>query len=118
MNDADIDDVLAAYLEAQSNGWAPDRQRLLRCYPHLAAQLERFLGNSDMVDAITVPLRAGVSASAQSTVADVQVHGEPRPAWPCVPGYEILGEIARGGMGVVYRARQLHADRVVALKMI
>jgi tetratricopeptide (TPR) repeat protein/tRNA A-37 threonylcarbamoyl transferase component Bud32 len=35
-----------------------------------------------------------------------------------IPGFEISGELGRGAMGVVYRARQIKLDRLVALKMI
>src|SRR5205085_2608510 len=44
--------------------------------------------------------------------------GQTKPIPGAVADFELLDIVGRGGMGVVYRARQVKLDRIVALKMI
>jgi len=104
--DERLGEAIAAYMRAAETGRPPHRGEFLSRYPELASELDLFLENHHEVDRLSRPLREW--ASSAHHVRKGQIIG----------AYEILGEIARGGMGVVYRAKQAALNRTVALKMI
>src|SRR4051794_26327375 len=99
-------EVLDAYLAELHAGRRPDRARWLADYPHLAPHLECI----DRLDRLAPPDPSATLPFGPAAAA---------PGEPIADGrFELLGEVGRGGMGVVYRARQVELDRVVALKMV
>lgn len=126
-----FDEVIADYLDAIEAGQEPDEGDLLRRHADLAESLQAFFADHRRMRGFLGPnpsAAEGSSADVESEQPKTRpVAGE--PTLP-VPGegheslairlgdFRLIEEIARGGMGVVYRAHQESLNRDVALKMI
>ena len=88
-------------------------------HPDLADDLRSFLRNRDAVERLARPVRQEALPPRRRRSRQGRSGGARQGRTVRYFGdYELLEEIARGGMGVVYRARQVSLNRVVALKMI
>ena len=97
-----LHEAIATFEDARDAGQDPDPQEWLRRYGDVAGRLAEFFANQERV----------------CRLASALLPPETDDKLPVIQDYQILEKLPASGQGVVYKARQLSANRLVALKLI
>jgi WD40 repeat protein/serine/threonine protein kinase len=108
--DSQLLQILDQYMTARERGQAPDPFELVAKHPEFADPLREYLASLSFLEQAAASMQGQEHAVGNSAAAATS-------GW-ALGDYRIVGEIGRGGMGVVYEAEQISLGRRVALKVL